>query len=130
VTLKQIRDAVIAIRRKKLPDPNELSNAGSFFLNPVVTSDKITQLIKDCPAIHYYPTENDDVKLSAAWLIEQCGLKGKRFGQVGIYEHHALIIVNYGSATGNEIAQFADHISETVFQRFGIQLVAEVRYVE
>jgi UDP-N-acetylmuramate dehydrogenase len=129
LTLSKIREAIIAIRRKKLPDPNELSNAGSFFINPVVTPEKLAQLIKDYPAIPYYPAKNGNIKLSAGWLIEQCGLKGQRFGQVGIYDQQALVIVNYGSATGSEIAQLADHICKTVYQHFDIQLVPEVKYI-
>ena len=129
VTLQKVREAIIAIRRKKLPDPNELGNAGSFFMNPVVAPEKLAQLIKDYPSIPYYPGANGFIKLSAGWLIEQCGLKGKRFGQVGVYENNALVIVNYGAASGNEIAQLADHIRETVFQRFGIPLAPEVKYI-
>jgi len=128
-TLQKIRETVIDIRRKKLPDPDELSNAGSFFMNPVVTTEKLRSLLKDYPSMPYYPTTSDGIKLSAGWLIEQCGLKGKRFGQVGVYEHHALIIVNYGGATGNEIARLADHINEAVDKRFGLRLIPEVRYV-
>ena len=129
ITLQKVRESIIAIRRKKLPDINELGNAGSFFINPVATSEELAHLIKDYPTIPYYPTKNGYVKLSAGWLIEQCGLKGKRFGQVGVYAHHALIIVNYGGATGNEIAQLADHICETVYLRFGVQLIPEVTYI-
>ena len=128
-TLQNVREAIIAIRRKKLPDPDELGNAGSFFMNPVVTSETLIHLQKNYPAIPYYRAINGHVKLSAGWLIEQCGLKGKRFGSVGVYAHHALIIVNYGGATGNEIARLADHICDTVHQHFGIQLVPEVKYV-
>ena len=128
-TLQNVRESIIAIRRKKLPDPDKLGNAGSFFMNPVVTPEKLAQLIIEHPSIPYYPAKNGYVKLSAGWLIEQCGLKGKRFGQVGVYAHHALIIVNYGGATGNEIAQLADHICETVYQRFGVQLIPEVTYI-
>ena len=129
ITLQKVREAVIAIRRKKMPDPKEFGNAGSFFMNPVVTSETLIHLQKNYPAIPYYRAINGHVKLSAGWLIEQCGLKGKRFGSVGVYAHHALIIVNYGGATGNEIAQLADHICETVYQRFGVQLIPEVTYV-
>jgi len=128
-TLQKIRETIIDIRRKKLPDPNKLSNAGSFFMNPIVTTEKLRRLLKHYSSMPYYPTKSGGIKLSAGWLIEQCGLKGKRFGQVGVYEHHALIIVNYGGATGNEIARLADHIGETVYQRFGLRLVPEVRYV-
>ena len=129
VTLQKIREAAITIRREKLPDPNELGNAGSFFMNPIVRSEKLKNLIKDYPSIPYYPAKDGFVKISAGWLIEQCGLKGKRFGQVGVYGHQALVIVNYGGATGYEIAQIADYIRETVYLRFDVQLVPEVKYI-
>ena len=129
LTLQNIRRTIINIRSKKLPDPNKLGNAGSFFKNPVVTFAKLEQLRKDYPSIPFFPAKNGNVKLSAGWLIEQCGLKGKRWGKVGIYEHHALVIVNYGGATGNEIVQLAEHIRETVNQRFNVLLEPEVKYV-
>ena len=129
VTLQEVREAVITVRRKKMPDPNEMGNAGSFFLNPVISTEKLAQIIMDYPSIPYYPAKDGFVKLSAGWLIEQCGLKGKRFGQAGVYEHQALVIVNYGGATGNEIARLADHIRETVYQRFDVQLIPEVKYI-
>ena len=129
LTLRKVRETVTDIRRKKLPDPNELGNAGSFFMNPVVTQKKLEQLMQDYPSIPYFPAKSGKVKLSAGWMIEQCGLKGKRFGTVGVYEHQALVIVNYGGATGNEIAQLAELICETVNRRFGMVLTPEVRYV-
>ena len=129
LTLPNVREAVINIRSQKLPDPSKLGNAGSFFKNPVVTSEKLGQLMKDYPSIPFFPAKSENVKLSAGWLIEQCGLKGKRSGQVGVYEHQALVIVNYGGASGNEIAQFAEHIQETVMQRFEVLLEPEVKYV-
>ena len=130
VSIRQVRDTVMAIRREKLPDPAELGNAGSFFLNPVVKPERLAQLVEDYPSIPYYPTTNGYFKLSAGWLVEQCGLKGKRFGAVGVYEHHALVIVNYGDATGNDIVQLANHICDAVHQLFGVRLETEVKYVQ
>ena len=129
LTVQKVREAIINIRSQKLPDPNKLGNAGSFFINPVVTQEKLIQLKQDYPSIPSFPAQKGNVKLSAAWLIEQCGLKGKRFGNVGIYERHALVIVNYGSATGIEIAQLAEHIRKIIHQRFGVLLEPEVKYV-
>ena len=129
LTLQQVREAIIAKRQKIIPDPSEVGNAGSFFMNPVVTLEKLAIIQTVHPEIPYFPAKNGFVKLSAGWLIEQCGLKGRRFGQVGIYEHHALVIVHYGGATGNEIALLADHICKTVYQRFGVQLEMEVKYI-
>jgi len=129
LTPNKIRDAIIRLRRQKLPDPNELGNAGSFFMNPIVSQERFERLLNDYPTIPHFPANNGNVKLSAGWLIEQCGLKGKRMGAVGTYEHHALVIVNYGGATGRDIAQFAAHIRQTVHQQFGIELTPEVKYV-
>ncbi|MDR1601108.1 MAG: UDP-N-acetylmuramate dehydrogenase [Tannerella sp.] len=124
-----VREAVIAIRRQKLPDPSELGNAGSFFMNPLVSPSHFAQLKRDFPDMPSYPAGDGRVKLSAGWLVEQCGLKGKRSGNVGTYPHQALVIVNYGQATGHEIARFAEHIREQVKQRFDVRLIPEVKYV-
>ena len=129
LTIGKVRETVIALRKRKIPDPEELGNAGSFFKNPVVTHEKREQLIKEYPTIPLFPAKDGKVKLSAGWLIEQCGLKGKRFGTVGVYEHHALVIVNYGGATGNDITSLAEHIRDTVNRRFGVLLAPEVRYI-
>ena len=85
--------------------------------------------MKEYPSIPFFPAKDGAVKLSAGWLIEQCGLKGKRFGTVGVYEHHALVIVNYGGATGNDITSLAEHIRDMVNRRFGVILEPEVRCV-
>ena len=129
VTLRRMREAVINLRHQKLPDLNLLGNAGSFFMNPVVSQKKLNQLMKEYPAIPFFPLQCETVKLSAGWLVEQCGLKGKRLGEVGVYERHALVIVNYGGATGNDIASLAEHIRDMVNRRFGVVLAPEVRYV-
>jgi UDP-N-acetylmuramate dehydrogenase len=124
-----VREAVINIRRRKLPDPSELGNAGSFFMNPLVLPTHFEQLKRSCPDMPFYPAKDGMAKLSAGWLIEQCGLKGKRSGNVGTYPHQALVIVNYGQATGHEIALFAEQIREQVKRRFDIWLIPEVKYV-
>ena len=125
ISLQAVRDAVIEVRRSKLPDPQELGNAGSFFMNPVIPCE----LPVDNSEIPFYPVSEGFVKVPAGWLIEQCGFKGKREGNVGVYEKQALIIVNHGGATGNEIASFAEKIIQTVREKFGITLIPEVKYV-
>lgn len=130
LSVRSVRDAVISIRRAKLPEPKELGNAGSFFMNPVIPSDQFEALKERYPDMPFYPLSGGEVKIPAGWLIEHCGLKGKRHGEVGIYEKQSLVIVNYGHATGDEIALFAESIRQAVDERFGILLSPEVRYVE
>ena len=129
VTLQAIRDAVTAVRRNKLPDTDVLGNAGSFFMNPVIHLSLFNDLQNLFPTIPFYPEQGNRVKISAAWLIEQCGYKGKREGNVGVYEKQALILVNHGGATGKEIASFAEKIRQSVHDKFGVQLVPEVKYI-
>lgn len=129
LTLSLVRETVTAIRREKLPDPAELGNAGSFFMNPVITEEQFREICQKYPDAPSYPVEEGWVKLSAGWLIEQCGLKGKRHGNVGVYEKQALVLVNYGEATGDEIALFAENIRTAVRERFGIELMPEVKYI-
>jgi UDP-N-acetylmuramate dehydrogenase len=129
LTPEKVRNAVMNIRRKKLPDPDELGNAGSFFMNPTVSQSQLEQLKQSHPSIPFYPAKDGNAKLSAGWLIDQCGLKGKRFDTVGVYEHQALVIVNFGGATGNEIALLAEHIRDEVNRRFGVLLTPEVKYI-
>ena len=136
ITLQTVRDAVIEVRRSKLPDPQELGNAGSFFMNPVISqcamhNAQCTIDNAQCPTIiPSYPATEGFVKVPAGWLIEQCGFKGKREGNVGVYEKQALIIVNHGGATGDEIATFAEKIMQTVNDKFGITLAPEVKYIQ
>ena len=130
-TLQAVRDAVISVRRSKLPDPDELGSAGSFFMNPIVSNEQFEQLKKACPSIPSYPAPaSGGVKLPAGWLIEQCGYKGGKSGRVGVYDKQALVIVNLGGATGDEIATFADEIVDAVYRKFGIALCPEVRIIE
>lgn len=128
-TLQVVRDAIIAIRRRKLPDPGELGNAGSFFMNPVIPAVHYEKLKTQYPSIPSYPAGEGQIKVSAGWLIEQCGFKGKSHGQVGVYEKQALILVNLGEAKGYEIALVAESIRTAVSDRFGIDIVPEVKYV-
>ncbi|MDL2208608.1 UDP-N-acetylmuramate dehydrogenase [Parabacteroides sp. OttesenSCG-928-O15] len=124
-----VREAVIRLREQKLPDPSVIGNAGSFFMNPVISQEAFTQIQAAYPEVPSYPAGNGEVKLSAGWLIEQCGLKGKRYGNVGMYEKQALVLVNYGGATGDEIALMAESVRMAVKNKFNIELTPEVKYV-
>jgi UDP-N-acetylmuramate dehydrogenase len=128
-TLKSVADAVVRIRQSKLPDPEQLGNAGSFFKNPVVDSAKFDSLKSEHPLIPSFSQQDDMVKIPAAWLIEQCGWKGKRFGDAGVHTLQPLVLVNYGRANGLEILDLAGRIRESVFNRFNILLEAEVNII-
>jgi UDP-N-acetylmuramate dehydrogenase len=129
VSLPTVRDAVIHLRREKLPDPGDLGNAGSFFMNPVISGAQFETIKENFPEIPSYPLPDDRVKVPAGWLIEKCGFKGKKQGNAGVWEKQALVIVNRGGATGDEIAAFAGVITQAVNDKFGIMLAPEVRYV-
>jgi UDP-N-acetylmuramate dehydrogenase len=124
-TAKDISDAVIAIRTRKLPDPALIGNAGSFFKNPVVSVEKRSTLLAQHPALVSYPQADGSYKLAAGWLIDQCGWKGKSLGSAGVHEKQALVLVNRGGATGTDILQLAKAISEDVHARFGVLLEPE-----
>jgi UDP-N-acetylmuramate dehydrogenase len=124
-TAKQVSDAVIRIRQRKLPDPEITGNAGSFFKNPVVGSAVANLLKKDFSELPVYATEYGKAKLSAAWMIEQCGWKGHREGDAGVSEQHALVLVNHGNASGRQLLDLANAIGESVKSRFGIDLKPE-----
>lgn len=128
-TLERVREAVIAIRTSKLPDHKTLGNAGSYFMNPIVSSTKAEELLQAYPEMPRYPQADGRVKLAAAWLIEQCGYKGYRRGDAGVYEKQALILVNHGEATGSDIASLAEEIKEKVMSQFGVEIRPEVRYI-
>lgn len=127
-TPKQISDVVVAIRQSKLPDPNEIGNSGSFFKNPVVSTEKAEELQASYPNMPSYPAEGG-TKLAAGWIIDQCGWKGYRKNDAGVHEHQALVLVNYGRATGEEIHSLATSIMEDVYKKFGVQLEPEVNLI-
>ena len=125
-TLRNIREAVCAIRRSKLPDPAVLGNAGSFFKNPVVEAPVAEALLAEYPDMPHYPAPEGRVKLAAGWLIDRAGMKGHREGNVGVHERQALVLVNYGGATGGEVIAFAHRVRQRVRERFGIEIDTEV----
>jgi len=127
-SIKEISDAVVRIRKGKLPDPDQLGNCGSFFKNPVVDLSTWESIKSEYPDAPYYDVPSG-IKIPAAWLIQETGLKGYRKGDAGIYNNHALILVNHGSATGPELWDLAQYVIERVDEKFGIQLTPEVNVV-
>ena len=125
-TLRNIREAICAIRRAKLPDPAVLGNAGSFFKNPVVGAAAAERLLAEHPDMPHYPAPEGRVKLAAGWLIDRAGMKGSRKGAVGVHERQALVLVNHGGATGGEVIAFAHEVQEQVREKFGIEIDTEV----
>lgn len=128
-TIKDVSEAVISIRQSKLPDPKEIGNSGSFFKNPVISQDLFSHLRKNFPSIPFYPVDNGQVKVPAGWLIEQAGFKGERFGDAGVHDRQALVLVNYGNATGQEIWNLALLIQKTVEGKFGLRIEPEVNVI-
>ncbi|MES2691616.1 MAG: UDP-N-acetylmuramate dehydrogenase, partial [Bacteroidota bacterium] len=129
LNVKAISDAVIHIRQTKLPDPKVLGNAGSFFKNPEIGNEQFHSLKEQHPGIVGYPVGTDHTKVAAGWLIEQCGWKGKVVGNTGSHKQQALVLVNYGNATGNEIYELAMAIQQSVKDKFGITILPEVNLV-
>ena len=134
-TIKNISDAICKIRRSKLPDPAIIGNAGSFFKNPTIAKEKFDELISKYPVMPNYPSQSVGTqlpnypityKLPAGWLIEQCGWRGKRIGNTGSHKDQALVLVNYGGATGEEIIALAKQIQQSVKEKFEVDIVAEV----
>ena len=129
VTIQAISQAVINIRSSKLPNPAEIGNAGSFFKNPTVDAAKYASLKEAFPHIVAYPVADGQHKLAAGWMIEQCGWKGFREGDAGVHARQALVLVNYGNATGNEIYQLSQRVLDSVHEKFGVELEREVNII-
>ena len=125
-TLRNIREAICAIRRAKLPDPAVLGNAGSFFKNPVVEAPVAERLLAEYPDMPHYAAPEGRIKLAAGWLIDRAGMKGYREGSVGVHERQALVLVNHGGATGGEVIAFARTVQAKVREKFGIEIDTEV----
>ncbi|WP_113663845.1 UDP-N-acetylmuramate dehydrogenase [Pedobacter nanyangensis] len=125
-SISDISEVVAAIRVSKLPDPSTIGNAGSFFKNPVISQQAFDELLSRFPDTPHYPAPNGRVKLAAGWLIEQCGFKGLVDGHTGTWKNQALVLVNHGGATGQEVYRFSEKIIETVQEKFGVLLEREV----
>ena len=127
--IQDVARAVIAIRRSKLPDPEDIGNSGSFFKNPVITRSEYEELLSQFEGMPHYPVDDDHVKIPAAWLIEQAGFKGKDFGSYGVHDKQALVLVNYGNAKGSDILKLAKLIQNTIKRIFNINLTPEVNII-
>ena len=127
--LKDVSNAIIAIRKRKLPDPKELGNSGSFFKNPIISKSEFESIHSKHPEMPFYEISNNQVKVPAGWLIEQAGFKGKRFGDAGIHINQALVLVNYGNATGQEIVDVSKNIQQTIKKIYNIDIEAEVNII-
>ncbi|GAB4193821.1 MAG: UDP-N-acetylmuramate dehydrogenase [Wenzhouxiangellaceae bacterium] len=130
ISAETVRAAVIAIRQAKLPDPAVLGNVGSFFKNPLINPSQLEQLLNSHDNCPHWPQTDGRHKVSAAWLIDRCGFKGYRQGDAGVHQNHALVLVNHGQASGNDILQLARHIQVAVKQRFAIELEPEPVIIE
>ena len=128
-TIKNVSDAVIAIRSSKLPDPKQIGNAGSFFKNPVVDTSVLAKIQETHERIPNYPAGEGKVKLAAGWLIDQAGWKGKTFGKFGVHKLQALVLVNYGNCTGNDIFNLSSQIISDIQEKFGVTLEREVNII-
>lgn len=128
-SLENVRNVIIDVRRSKLPEPSELGNAGSFFMNPMVSVQKFRQLQEEYPDMPHYPVDDNTVKVPAGWMIDRCGWKGRNIGSAGVYQKQALVLVNLGGATGNDISNLANEIIKSVKDKFGIDIHPEVNYI-
>lgn len=128
-TPQQLRQTIIDIRREKLPDPEVTGNAGSFFMNPVVSREQFEQLLAQYPDMPHYHVDDEHEKIPAGWLIDQCGWKGRNMGRAGVHPKQALVLVNLGGATGQEIVDLCNAIRQDVQQQFGVEIKPEVNIV-
>jgi UDP-N-acetylmuramate dehydrogenase len=128
-TAKQLRQAIIDIRNAKLPDPKVEGNAGSFFMNPIVSRDKYDALAAQYEGMPHYEVDAEHVKIPAGWMIDQCGWKGKSLGRAGVHDKQALVLVNRGGATGAEIVTLCEAIQKDVKVKFGIVIHPEVNII-
>ena len=129
LTLANVRQTIIDIREAKLPDPKVQGNAGSFFMNPIVSRAQFESLQAVYPQMPHYEVDADRVKIPAAWMIDQCGWKGKRMGHAGVHDKQALVLVNAGGATGQEIIALSQEIQKSVFEQFGVSISPEVNFI-
>jgi UDP-N-acetylmuramate dehydrogenase len=128
-TIRDVSEAIMSIRRSKLPDPAEIGNAGSFFKNPEIPVAQFAHLRETFPEVPGYPVDAETVKVPAGWLIEKAGWKGYREGEIGVHARQALVLVNYGGGTGAQIKALSEKIQESVAGKFGIRLNAEVNFI-
>lgn len=129
LSLANVRDAVIAIRKSKLPEPDEYGNAGSFFMNPVISRIQYENLLSSYPQMPHYSVNDEYVKVPAAWMIEQCGWKGKSWGGAAVHDRQCLVLINKKGATAHEIMSLAQAICDSVKDKFGIKISPEVNYI-
>ena len=129
LTLENVRRTIIDIRESKLPDPKVQGNAGSFFMNPIVPRPLFEELLGKNPSMPSYEVDAERVKIPAAWMIDQCGWKGKRMGNAGVHDKQALVLVNCGGATGREIIALSEEIQRSVFDKFGVRISPEVNFI-
>jgi UDP-N-acetylmuramate dehydrogenase len=128
-TIKNVSDAVINIRRSKLPDPAVTGNAGSFFKNPEVSATEYRRIKEANPQLVAYALENGNYKLAAGWLIEQCGLKGHEYNGAAVHTRQALVLINKNNCTGNDVYELSRQVMEKVYDRFGVKLEREVNII-
>lgn len=129
INLRTIRQAIIAIREAKLPDPKVEGNAGSFFMNPIVERNRYEALLQRYPDMPHYDVDEAHVKIPAAWMIDRCGWKGRTMGRAGVHDRQALVLVNRGGATGEEVVRLSEAIQASVRERFGIAIHPEVNFI-
>lgn len=129
VTLETVRRVIIDIRESKLPDPKVLGNAGSFFMNPIVSREQFEALQKEYPRMPFYELADGRVKIPAGWMIDQCGWKGKALGPAAVHDKQALVLVNCGGATGKDIISLSDAVRASVHEKFGVDIHPEVNFV-